>query len=42
MIPIAVPLIGDEELHAIEIVLLSGMLASGEFVSEFEMEFANY
>lgn len=42
MIPIAVPLIGDEELHAIEIVLRSGMLASGEFVSKFEMEFADY
>jgi len=42
MIPIAKPLIGDEEINAVIEVLKSGMLASGKEVKEFEKEFAQY
>ncbi len=42
MIPIAKPLIGDEEINAVTEVLKSGMLASGKEVKEFEKEFAQY
>jgi len=36
MIPIAKPLIGEEEKRAVEEVLNSGMLVSGPKVKEFE------
>jgi len=42
MIPIAKPLIGDEEINGVIGVLKSGMLASGKEVKEFEKEFAQY
>ena len=42
MIPIAKPLIGDEEINAVVEVLKSGMLASGKEVEAFEKEFAEY
>ncbi|KUK17741.1 DegT/DnrJ/EryC1/StrS aminotransferase family protein [Thermococcus sibiricus] len=42
MIPIAKPLISDEEINAVTEVLKSGMLASGKEVKEFEKEFAQY
>jgi len=42
MIPIARPLIGDEEINAVIEVLKSGMLASGKEVEAFEKEFAQY
>ncbi|MCG2825195.1 MAG: DegT/DnrJ/EryC1/StrS family aminotransferase, partial [Thermoplasmatales archaeon] len=42
MIPIAKPLIGDEEKKAVLDVLDSGMLAQGEKVKEFEEKFAEY
>lgn len=41
-IPIAKPLIGDEEINAVIEVLKSGMLASGKEVEAFEREFAEY
>jgi len=41
-IPIAKPLIGDEEINAVVEVLKSGMLASGKEVEAFEKEFAEY
>jgi len=41
-IPIAKPVIGDEEIAAVEDVLRSGMLAQGEAVKRFEDEFAAY
>ncbi len=40
MIPIAKPLIGEEEKRAVEEVLNSGMLVSGPKVKEFEEKFA--
>lgn len=42
MIPIAKPLIGDEEINAVVEVLKSGMLAHGKEVEAFEKEFAEY
>jgi perosamine synthetase len=42
MIPIARPLIGQEEKEAVLRVLDSGMLASGKVVEQFEQEFARY
>ena len=42
MIPIAKPLIGDEEINAVVQVLESGMLAHGKEVEAFEKEFAEY
>ena len=42
MIPIARPLIGEEEINAVIEVLKSGMLAHGKEVEEFEKEFAQY
>ena len=42
MIPIAQPLIGDEEKTAVMNVLNSGMLASGPRTEEFEKKFAEY
>ncbi len=42
MIPIAKPLIGEEEIRAVEEVLRTGMLAHGRVVEEFERAFADY
>ena len=42
MIPIANPLIGDEEIEAVIRVLRSGILAHGPEVEAFEKEFAEY
>jgi perosamine synthetase len=42
MIPIAKPLIGEEEKTAVMKVLNSGMLASGPVTEEFEKKFADY
>ena len=42
MIPIARPLIGDEEIVAVVSVLESGQLAQGSVVAEFEEAFAAY
>ncbi len=42
MIPIAKPLLGEEENKAVLDVLSSGMLAQGERVSAFEKAFAQY
>jgi perosamine synthetase len=42
MIPIAKPLIGEEEINAVSRILKSGMLAHGKEVEEFEKEFAKY
>jgi dTDP-4-amino-4,6-dideoxygalactose transaminase len=42
MIPIAKPLLGDEEKKAVSDVLDSGMLAQGKKVKEFEEKFAEY
>lgn len=42
MIPIAKPLIGEEEKSAVMRVLDSGMLASGPRTEEFENKFAEY
>jgi perosamine synthetase len=42
MIPIAKPLIGDEEKTAVMNVLNSGMIASGPRTEEFEKKFAEY
>jgi dTDP-4-amino-4,6-dideoxygalactose transaminase len=39
-IPAATPIIGDEERAAVDAVLVSGMLAQGSEVAEFEAEFA--
>jgi len=41
-IPISRPLIGEEEIAAVEQVLRSGKLAQGEKVAEFEGAFAKY
>ena len=41
-IPIAKPLLGEEELEAVARVLRSGILAHGPEVEEFEREFAEY
>ncbi len=42
MIPIAKPLLGDEERALVEKVFQSGMLAQGKMVKQFEKEFASY
>ena len=41
-IPIAQPLVGEEEARAVADVLRSGMLAQGSVVTEFEDRFAEY
>ena len=42
MIPIAKPLIGEEEKQGVLEVLKSGIIAQGPKVSEFEKSFADY
>lgn len=42
MIPIAKPLLGEEEKRAVSRVIDSGILASGPKTEEFEKEFAKY
>ena len=42
IIPIAKPQIGIEELENVKDVLLSGKLAQGEYVADFEKKFASY
>lgn len=42
MIPIARPMISDDEIQAVTEVLKSGMLAQGKVVEEFENAFAKY
>ena len=42
MIPIAKPIIGEEEITAVREVLNSGMLSQGKKVQEFESAFAEY
>ena len=42
MIPVAKPLIGEEEIAELEKVLKSGFIAQGPKVAEFEEAFANY
>lgn len=41
-IPAAKPIIGDEERHAVDRVLRSGMIAQGPEVAAFEVEFGAY
>lgn len=41
-IPVARPVIGQDEISAVTAVLESGMLAAGERVAEFERKFADY
>ena len=41
-IPIAKPVIGEEETKAVEEVLCSGMLTQGEAVKKFEDAFSAY
>lgn len=41
-IPIAKPIIGNDEIYAVSRVLESGLLASGQNVERFEKEFAEY
>jgi perosamine synthetase len=42
MIPIAKPMIGEEEIQAVTAVLQSGLLAQGNKVKNFEEDFADY
>ncbi|MBI2085064.1 MAG: DegT/DnrJ/EryC1/StrS family aminotransferase [Candidatus Aenigmarchaeota archaeon] len=42
MIPIAKPVIGNEEINAVISVLESGMLAHGKFVEQFEASLKDY
>ena len=42
MIPVAKPLIGEEEIEEVEKVLRSGFIAQGPRVAEFEEKFASY
>ncbi len=42
MIPIAKPLIGEEEINAVTEVLRSGTIAEGQKVKDFETAFAEY
>lgn len=41
-IPVARPLVGEEEVEAVARVMRSGMLAQGSVVTEFESRFAGY
>jgi len=42
MIPIAKPLLGEEEILAVKKVIESGIIASGPMVEEFEKRFADF
>jgi len=42
MIPIAKPIIGEEEISAVIEVLRSGAIAEGQKVKDFEVAFADY
>ena len=42
MIPVARPVVGEEEISAVAEVMRSGMLARGSVVAEFESRFADY
>lgn len=42
MIPIAKPIAGEEEAAAVRKVILSGMMASGDVVHEFENKFSKF
>ena len=42
MIPIAKPMLGDEEIQTASEIMKSGMLVQGEQVKKFEEEFAVY
>jgi len=42
MIPVGKPIIGDEEIAAVNEVMRSGMLAQGAVVTQFENEFAEF
>jgi dTDP-4-amino-4,6-dideoxygalactose transaminase len=42
MIPIAKPIISDEEIEEVVKVLKSGFIAQGPKVAEFEEKFADY
>ncbi|MGB4196811.1 MAG: DegT/DnrJ/EryC1/StrS aminotransferase family protein, partial [Methanoculleus sp.] len=42
MIPVARPVVGEEEIAAVAEVMRSGMLARGSVVAEFESRFADY
>lgn len=42
MIPIAKPIIGDEEINAVVKALRSGNVAQGEAVNQFEVDFASF
>lgn len=41
-IPVARPIVGEEEIAAVASVMRSGMLAQGSVVTEFESSFADY
>ncbi|MDN5339900.1 MAG: perosamine synthetase, partial [Euryarchaeota archaeon] len=41
-VPVARPLVGEEEIAAVADVMRSGMLAQGSVVTEFESRFADY
>ena len=41
-VPIAKPIIGDEEIENVVEVLKSGMIAQGPKVAEFEQKFAEW
>jgi len=42
MIPVARPMVGEEEIAAVAEVMRSGMLARGSVVADFESRFADY
>ncbi|MEA2034402.1 MAG: DegT/DnrJ/EryC1/StrS family aminotransferase [Euryarchaeota archaeon] len=42
MIPVAKPMIGEEEIEAVAEVMRSGMIAGGAVVTEFEDQFASF
>ena len=42
MIKISEPFINESDIKAVESVLLSGQLAQGDSVKEFEDKFSNY
>lgn len=42
MIPVARPVFGEEEVDAVSAVIRSGMIASGDVVTQFEKDYAAY